>query len=264
MHSTSRWLIDEPSPPNLCPPPVPPPQTNTLHPQKPNTPLTSTPWLLCSPLSSPDWKQASLLCQLIRFISLWLWCVCARVCGCVCVTVGGGEWWARVRGLSCYNNPNRLTGKALTVEGAAACSLWKGRRDQSEGLVPEWGGGASSSRCSLTSGEGKSPAGKSVERQIGADRGGDAIGRSGRGRVDCSRNRTITTTKKNSRQWPEHSHTSLRDLQLYTEMFPKASGKAVVNKTEYDARESRLVRGTSTIRTSNQPSVGFTNTSLRW
>lgn len=124
--------------------------------------------------------------------------MCARacVCGCVCVTVGGGEWWARVRGLSCYNNPNRLTGKALTVEGAAACSLWKGRRDQSEGLVPEWGGGASSSCCSLTSGEGKSPAGKSVERQIGADRGGDAIGRSGRGRVDCSRNRTITTTTK--------------------------------------------------------------------
>lgn len=51
------------------------------------------------------------------------------------------------------------------------------------------GGGASSLRCSLTSGEGKSPTGMSIERQIRADRGGDAMGRSGRVSGHCSKNR---------------------------------------------------------------------------
>lgn len=144
-----------------------------------------------------------------------------------------------MRGLSCYNNPNRLTGKAQTVEGAAACSLWKRLRDQSEGVVQPWGGGASTMCCSLTSGEGKSPTGKSIERQIGADRGGDAIRRSGSAERErelqqeqCPIKRINSPSATTRAQ--SHSHTESTNTSGYV---PKASRQNMMQESP-DLREA--------------------------
>lgn len=46
-----------------------------------------------------------------------------------------------MRGLSCYNNPNRLTGKVQAVRRGGGGGLWEGSTDQSEGLVKLWEAG---------------------------------------------------------------------------------------------------------------------------
>lgn len=67
-----------------------------------------------------------------------------------------------MRGLSCYNNPNRLTGKAQAVTwGEGGLQPVGGKYGPIGGFSKAVGGGASSLCCSLTSGEGKSPRGMS-------------------------------------------------------------------------------------------------------